>query len=182
MNTLSFTLLALATLIVGCSRESSSPMQPAMKVLTASPADGATNVRLDAVVTLDFGAAMNTDAVERGLHLLAEPDMFSGCPDPTMGSHGTMDSAMDDANMLRHMVEQHGSTGRYSWNESGTACTFKPDSLMRPQTRYMVHMSGEMLNMMSQAGVGMMRGRMNSAGEMMLHFQTTTLDDHGGHH
>ena len=53
---------------------------------------------------------------------------------------------------------------------------------MRPETRYMAHMSNQMLAMMSEAGVGMMRGQINPAGEMMLHFRTTTRDEHAGHH
>jgi hypothetical protein len=108
--------------------------------------------------------------------------MFSSCPDAVMGSHGTMESVMDDENMLRHMDELHATGGRYSWNPAGTVCTFQPDSLMGPQTRYMVHMSGAMLEMMRQTGVAMMGGRMNTSGDMMLHFQTMTADDHGGHH
>ncbi len=175
-------LLTLAILSIGCSRDPSSPMQPTMKVLTSTPADGATGVRLDAGVTLDFGSVVDQGAVEQGVHLLAEPDMFSDCPVASMESHGTMESVMDDEVMMRHMDDQHATRGRYSWNTAGTACTFTPDSLMRPQTRYMLHMSHEMLTMMSQAGVDMMRGRMNSSGDMMLHFQTTTLDGHGGHH
>jgi hypothetical protein len=157
-------------------------MQPAVRVISSVPVDGATAVRLDAAVTLAFGTAVDRGAVEGSVHLLAEPDMFSGCPDPSMGSHGTMESVMDDANMLRHMDELHATAGRYSWNAAGTICTFQPDSLMRPQTRYMVHMSGAMLEMMRQMGVGMMDGRMNTAGDMMLHFQTTTAGDHAGHH
>ena len=182
MNTRIVALLVLAVATTGCSRQASSPTQPLTKVLTSVPADGGTGVRLDAAVTLDFGAAVDRAAVERGVHLLAERDMFTSCPDASMGSHGTMESVMDDENMLRHMDELHATGGRYSWNAAGTVCTFQPDSLMGPQTRYMVHMRGAMLEMMRQTGVGMMGGRMNTSGDMMLHFQTMTADDHGGHH
>jgi hypothetical protein len=157
-------------------------MQPTMRVVSSVPADGATAVRLDAGVTLDFGTAVNRGAVEGSVHLLAEPDMFSGCPDPSMGSHGTMESMMDDTNMLRHMDQVHATAGRFSWNAAGTVCTFQPDSPMLPQTRYMVHMSGGMMEMMRQMGVGMMSGQMNPAGDMMMHFQTITAGDHAGHH
>ncbi len=182
MNTRIVALFVLAVAAVGCSRTATSPMQPAAKVVSAVPADGAAGVRLDAAVTLDFGAVMDQAAVERGVHLLAERDMFSQCPDPSMRSHGTMASVMDDRDMLQHMDATHATTGDFSWNDAGTVCTFQPDSLMGPQSRYMVHMSGAMLEMMRQMGATMMGGRMNSSGDMMLHFQTMTADGHGGHH
>ncbi len=182
MNTRIATLLVLAVATIGCSSRSASPTRPVAMALTSVPADGATGVRLDAAVTLDFAAVVDQDAVVGGLHLIAEPEMFSGCPDSSMGNHGTMESVMDDANMLRHMDDFHAAGGRFSWNDAGTVCTFQPDSLMRPQTRYMVHMTGAMMEMMRRTGVAMMGGRMNSAGDMMLHFQTTTADAHAGHH
>ena len=182
MTTRIVSVLLLAVLATGCSRKPSSPVQPVTKVIVAAPVDGATNVRLDAAVTLDFATAVDRDAVENGVHLIAEPDMFSGCPDTTMGSHGTMESVMDDANMLRHMEAVHAMAGSYSWNAAGTACTFQPDTLMRAQTRYMVHLSSAMLERMSRNGVNMMGGRMNTAGDMLLHFMTTTADGHAGHH
>ena len=182
MNTRIAGLFVLAIATMGCSRDASSPMQPVNNVVRSVPADGATGVRLDAGVTLDFGAVVDRDAVERGVHLLAERDMFSLCPDPAMPSHGTMESVMNDPTMLQHMDAVHATPGQFSWNAAGTSCTFEPDSLMGVQTRYMVHMSGAMLEMMRQAGVGMMEGRMNTPGDMMLHFQTVSADDHGGHH
>jgi hypothetical protein len=182
MKTIVVSALLLAAVVTGCSQHMSSPMQPAMRVVSSMPADGATAVRLDAGVTLDFGTAVNRGAVEGSLHLLAEPDMFSACPDPSMGSHGTMESVMNDTNMLLHMDQVHATAGSFSWNAAGTACTFHPGSLMLPQTRYMVHMNGGMMAMMRQMGVGMMGGQMNSAGDMMLHFETMTADGHAGHH
>jgi hypothetical protein len=182
MKTIVVSVLLLAALAAGCSQHSSSMMQPSMRVMSSVPADGATAVRLDAGVTLDFGTAVNRGTVEGGVHLLSEPDMFSECPDPSMGSHGTMESVMNNTNMLSHMDQVHATAGRFSWNAAGTVCTFQPDSLMLPQTRYMVHMSGGMFEMMRQMGVGMMGGQMNSGGDMMLHFETTTADDHASHH
>lgn len=182
MNTRIVALLILAVVTMSCSRIARSPMQPATQVIGAVPADGSTGVRLDAAVTLDFGAVVDRAAVERGVHLLAERDMFSQCPDPSMQNHGTMASVMDDPNMLQHLDTTHATTGEFSWNAAGTACTFQPDSLMGPQSRYMVHVSGAMLESMRQAGVSMMGGQMNTSGDMMLHFQTMTADGHAGHH
>lgn len=182
MNTRIVILLVLAVTAVGCSSKTYTPTQPVSRILTTVPVDNATEVRLDAAVTLDFGTGVDRAVVERGAHLIAESDMFSVCPDTSMGSHGTTESMMDDAGMLQHMGASHATAGSFSWNAAGTACTFRPESLMQPQTRYMVHMSSEMLGMMRAAGVSMMDGRMNTAGDMMLHFRTIPADEHDGHH
>lgn len=187
MNATLALLSLLLVLVAGCSqRTASGPTQPAgpasPAVLSVTPADGATSVRLDGGVTLDFGAAVDRSSVESGFHLVSEFDMTGSCPDPSMGSHGSMDEVMADPNMMAHMSEAHETPGSFSWNAAGTACTFMPESQMRSQTRYMMHMSGAMLERMRETGVGMMDGRMTAAGEMMLHFQTVTTDDHEGHH
>jgi hypothetical protein len=139
-------------------------------------------VRLDAQVVLDFGTAVDRGAVENGLHLIAESDMYDSCPDSSMGPHGMMDAVMDDADMMRHMGSSHATRGRFRWNSAGTVCTFVPDSLMQTQMRYMVHMSGDMMQMMERMGGTMKGGRMNRSGDMMVHFETMAADNHGGHH
>lgn len=182
MNTRMIPILLLAALLGGCWGRSSAPMQPTINPLRVTPEDGASGVRLDAPATFDFGAIVDRSAAERGIHLIAEPDMLASCPDSSMGDHGTMETMMDDAAMLRHLDDVHSTRGSYTWNAAGTVCTFQPDSLMRPQTQYMVHMSGAMLEMMRQRHGSMMGGRMNDGGDMMLHFQTMNADGHGGHH
>ena len=175
-------LSLLAVLAVGCSARTTTPTQPMSRALQIVPADDATGVRLDAAVRLDFGVAVDRSAVEGGVHLISESDMSAGCPDSSMAAHGTMDAVMNDPSMLAHMNAFHATRGRFSWNAPGTVCTFQPDSLMRPQTRYMVHMSGAMLEMMSRMGGSMAGGQMNGSGDMMEHFRTTTAVDHAGHH
>lgn len=180
-----FASLALLLLTIGvasCSKGASSPTSPSGAVLRVTPADGATGVRLDAPVSIDFGKTVDRSVVENGFHLIAESDMSNSCPDPTMGSHGGMDAVMANSDMLRHMGEFHSMPGHYDWNADGTSCTFAPDSLMRPQTRYMVHMSSTMIEMMQQMGGTMMGGVMNGAGDMMVHFRTVSADEHSGHH
>jgi len=182
MTTRMITVLLLAALAGGCSRHASDAMQPATALLRVTPGDGATSVRLDAAVTLDFGTVVDRSIVEQGVHLIGEPDMFTNCPDLSMGNHGTMNTVMGDPRMLQHMDTFHSAKGSFTWNDAGTTCTFGPDSLMRPQTRYMVHMSGGMVEMMQQMGGSMMGGQMNKGGDMMVHFQTMSGDGHAGHH
>lgn len=174
-------LLVVAT--AGCSQGMTRSMAPAApRVLQVAPADGATEVRLDAGVTLDFGVAVDRAVVENGFRLLSEVDMTGSCPDSSMAAHGSMDAVMNEPVTLAHMDATHATPGTISWNGAGTECTFMPDSLMRPQTRYMLHMGSAMMEMMNRMGAAMGGGAMNGSGDMMLHFRTMSDDGHGGHH
>ena len=176
-------IFLLLGLVAGCSRQAASPVQPApASVLQVAPTDGSAAVRLDAGVILDFGVAVDRNAVESGFHLVSESDMTASCPDSTMAAHGSMDAVMADPGMLAHMDAFHSTPGGFSWNDAGTICTFMPDSLMRPQTRYMMHMGRPMLDMMNGMGGKMPAGQMTGSGDMVSHFQTTTADGHAGHH
>ena len=184
MNARLAVLPLLILLSAGCSKRTATmPTQPAAAaVLKVTPADGATAVRLDAGITFDFGVAVDRPAVETGFRLISEADMSGSCPDASMGSHGSMNAVMADPVMLAHMDAVHATRGRFSWNDAGTACTFVPDSLMRPQMRYMMHMSRPMLDMMAGMGGTMGPGQMTGSGDMVAHFQTITDGGHAGHH
>lgn len=179
--------LVLITLLVGtiagCSKRTANPVQPAPSaVLKSTPADGATAVRLDAGVSLDFGVAVDRSVVEDGFHLVSEADMNGPCPDSSMTVHGSMDAVMSNPTMLAHMDAFHATRGGFAWNDAGTVCTFMPDTLMRAQTRYMMHMDRAMLDMMGKTGGMMAAGQMTGSGDMVSHFTTTTADGHAGHH
>lgn len=180
--------------VVGCSKDSSSPSgttptPPAN--LTVNPADGQANVRLDAAVTFTFARSVDRAVVERTVHLISERAMADSlCPDSSMMSHGGMSNVMMDSSMMRHMGRVHATRGRFTWNGDSTECYFRPDSMMIPRTRYMIHMGPEMMQMMRNRmgdmgmmgghGIGMMQD------DMMLHFATMdtsgTGGGHGGHH
>lgn len=171
-------------LAAGCSKN--TPVDPtgaaAPSVLQVTPPNGATAVRLDASVTLDFGVTVDTDTVENGFRLISEADMTGSCPDPTMPMHGSMDAVMADSALMAHMDAYHSLRGSFAWNEPRSVCTFTPDSLMRPQTRHMIHLGRTMLEMMDRRGGSMGSGPMTGSGDMVPHFTTTTADDHSGHH
>ena len=184
--------VAVLTLVPlsGCSRQSSAPMAPPPAAsLAVIPADGAAGVRLDAGVQLAFGTPVDRAVVERGFHLISEYDMTSApCPDSAMGPHGTMSMVMSDSTMVRHMDDFHATGGSFTWNQAGTESAFQPDSMMRPQTRYMVHLGREMVQMMESrmGSMGGMAGHGSGmmAADMMVHFTTmdTTGGGHEGHH
>ena len=159
-------------IIVGCSEHSTSPMTPgSVGSLQLAPADGATAVALDAVVTLSFGVSLNRPAIENGFHLVCEADTARGCPYPNM-HHGGMDSVMWNRHGLAHMVAYHATSGGFSWNGAGTACTFRPDSLLQPGTRYMIHMGPGMLETMRRGGCAGAPGQATGWGDRMTHFRT----------
>lgn len=178
--------------VVGCSKDSSSPSgttptPPAN--LTVNPADGQANVRLDAAVTFTFARSVDRSVVERSTHLISERMMADSlCHDSSMMPHGGMSNIMMDSSMMRHMGQIHATRGMFTWNGDSTECYFRPDSMMTPQTQYMIHMGPEMMRMvrnrmgemgmMGGHGIGMMQD------DMMFHFTTldTTDGGHGGHH
>ena len=159
----------LLLLLGACSETTTAPHTVLVRV---TPADGTIGVSLDSPIVLEFGTAVDRATVQGGVHLIAESDMHGSCPVDSMGRHGTMDAVMRDPAMLSHMDQYHSTHGRCTWNGTGTICTFMPDSLMHAGTRYMIHMSGDMVRMMQQRGGPMMGGMMNGSGDRMTHFTT----------
>jgi hypothetical protein len=97
---------------------------------------------------------------------------------------------MADASKMRHLDKFHATRGTFSWNSDGTLCTFKPDSMMVPKTQYMMHLDGNVTQMM-QSRLGSMNmmaghGAGSLGGEMMFHFSTLDITQqgsgHDGHH
>lgn len=168
--------LLLILLAAGCSDQTTTSPTTTSPSVQITPANGATNVKLDATVTVDFGKAVTTMdrmMVQSGMHLIAESDMDSLCPYYST-HHDDMDSVMNDPDMMHHMDQYHSTIGHYSWNPAGTACAFHADSLMHPGTRYMVHVSGTMLHhTMGMGSPTTGSCYTNSAGDVMTHFQTT---------
>lgn len=179
--------LMAGALLAGCSNDHMTSLSPRHATLVSvSPADGATGVRLDSRITLTFSTPVDREIVQRELHLISESAIAdSVCPDSANWSHPDMEHCMADSAMMRHLDEAHATSGSISWNAAGTACTFQPSAWMLPTSGYMIHigrgvtdmMGGTMQGMMSGHGAGMM------SGDMMLHFATMdTSTGHDGHH
>ncbi|MBI4535645.1 MAG: hypothetical protein HY708_05155 [Ignavibacteriae bacterium] len=180
----------VAGTVAGCSKDSSSPMgmtSPPPANLAVDPADGQTNVRLDASVTFTFARSVDRVVVERNVHLISERSVADSlCPDTTMMGHGGMGNIMIDSSTMRHMGQTHATRGRFMWNSDSTQCYFRPDSMMTPLTVYMIHMDPEMMQMMrSRMGdMGMMGGHGFGMmqDDMMFHFATMDTSGTGGGH
>jgi hypothetical protein len=175
---MSFVVVVPLLFALGCSRSPTAPRAFAVRI---TPPNGASGVSLDASVTMSFSTPVDRRVVEGGMHVIATSDMYAPCPDPSMGSHGTMDQVMMNTDLLRHMDEFHSTHGTYAWNSTGTVCTFTPDSLMRGDMTYMVHLNGSMYSMMQQMGGSMMGGQTNGYGDEMLHFRTMSASVFTGH-
>ena len=179
--------LLAGVLLTGCSKDSPSPTTATPENLTVSPADGATGVRLDAAVTITAASPVDRDVVERDLHLISEHALTdSTCPGFTTMHHGSMSDWMADSTLMHHLDQYHSMHGRFSWNASGTACAFQPDSMMTPVSRHMIHLGHEMMDMVEHrtGGGGMMPGHGTGmmSGDVMLHFATMdTADGHAAH-
>lgn|GEM_PF-1150528 len=167
-----------------------------------TPADGTTGVNLGQTIKITFAKPVERGTVERDLHLLSERSMGDSlCPMATKMGQGMMSGTMMDDVMQPGMMSgammdtlqmrQHRIRGTFTWNRDSTICTFKPDSLMMPQTQYMIHFGQQMMQMMERRignmdmmagyGTGMM------GNEAQFHFWTadTTKDTgsgHNGHH
>jgi hypothetical protein len=186
------TTIALALIIVGCSKESTSPLNgPQTDNFTVDPKDGAAGVRLDAGITFSFAKSVDRAVVENNLHLISEFAMADSlCPISDSMGHGMMGNAMMDSMKMNHLMSQHRTAGKFQWNGNNTQCILQPDSMMRPNMRYMIHIGSEMIKMMeSQMGNMNIMGNHGTgmtANDMFYHF--TTMDTtqigtgHEGHH
>lgn len=187
-----FAAVALVLGIVGCSKNSSSPVQSYdASPLSITPSDGANGLRLDAQITLSFAKPVDKGVIERNLHLISERDMADSlCPDSKTMAHGNMSMAMMDSGKMHHLDRIHSTRGRFSWNRDSTRCTFAAESLMTPRTQYMIHFGRDMVEMIERR-VGSMKmmsghgtGMMNK--EMIFHFttmdRTSTSGGHNEHH
>lgn len=192
MNRLSSILaIVLQMGALGCSKDTTSPMNPTQQSnFQVRPADGETGVRLDTRVEMTFAKPVDRVIVERNFHLISRRSMADSlCPVDTAMRHSEMGSAMMDSMTMNHLMQWYSAAGRFFWNMSSTESTFTPDSMLTPNMQYMVHLGGEMMQMMrSRMGeMGMMTGHGAVTGVDAMAFHFTTLDTsgtggHGGHH
>ncbi len=192
-----FYLAAAAAIIVfaGCSSDDHNSMMtnPNESVFSVRPADGTTGIRLDAAVSFTFSRGVDRNVAERNIRLIAEKDMAdSTCPLNMMMWHGDMETAMRDSGMMRHLDDSHSTHGYFEWSDESTECVFRPDSMMYPGMRYMIHVGSEMVRMMGDrmGPMGTM-GTMGTMGghgsgmmsdHMMYHFVTMDTTDSGSGH
>lgn len=166
----------LLLLLPGCSEKSTAPERPSLSI---TPADGATGVRLDASVVLDFGGSMDRATVEQSFHLLPEGLMNDSLCSPDSATLGDMTAMMGDPGMMEHMLDAHSAHGQFQWDGS-VRCAFTPDAPMVPGARYMIYLGPEMAEMMGSDS--MMGHRDGMSSEMTLHFTTLDSASHEGHH
>ena len=132
---------ALTILSAGCGGSSGTATAPAAsapRVLSLTPADGATDVGATATITATFDMPMDASSVQNNMHV------YEG--DPQTGT----------------MVP-----GAMSWNETNTVMTFTPSAAMAPGATHTIHFNAGMAgasngHMMSGGGHMMTADQMAS--------------------
>jgi hypothetical protein len=167
-----------SAILIGCNK--SSPVSSDSTVaqqLSIVPSDASSNISVTTNVTLTFSKPVYRTIVSQNLFLISVrniPDSLYSMS--SMMGHGTMMDIMADSAKMHYLDHYHSMHGTFSWNGDSTQCIFHPDSLLSPNTQYMVHLRRDMVKMMEQqmGSIGMMgnhgTGMMSS--EMMFHFTT----------
>jgi Bacterial Ig-like domain len=173
-----FSGVIASVFIIGCNKPSpvSSQSTDALQ-LSILPIDASTNVAVTTGVSLTFTKPMYRTIVTKNLFLISERNISDSLsPMSQMMDHQAMMDAMADSAKMHHLDQYHSLHGTFTWNGDSTQCTFHPDSLLTPNTQYMVHLRSEMVKMMDQqmGSMGMMgnRGTGMMSNEMMFHFTT----------
>lgn len=184
-------MIAAAVLAAGCDRANPADDDNSIEApLQISPVDNSLDVPTSSWVRLTFQRPVDRSVVERNFRLMDErsyPDSL--CPVSTAMGHGSMGTSMMDMGKMAHLDSIHALRGTFTWNGDSTACTFRPDSLLRPSMQHMVHLRQEMIDMVEgrMGSMGMMgRNGMGGGTGMAFHFVTATTAgpsrDHDGHH
>lgn len=195
-----FIAVLVTVIITGCSKNDMNPTESAQEVLITDPGDNSAAVRLDKQIQLSFAKPVDRAVVEKNFHLINEKMMMdSACIYGKNMMHGSMSMVMMDSSKMNHFINDHYTPGSFEWNAELTQCTFTPDSLLEPNTEYMMHFGDDMIQMMDERMGDMMDGGMMGGGQgnmggmgsgqmmghMIWHFttmDTTTGSGHSGHH
>jgi Bacterial Ig-like domain len=168
----------VASMLIGCSGDSKPPTFPSSPALiNVTPANGETDVPLDAGVTLTFSDAVDRELLQRDMHLICgAATEYSECGYGDGQPHPDMHRAMTDPTVMHHFDDHHSTAGGYSWNAAGTVCTFHPNTRMTPHTQYMIHIGSVATGMHGGSMHGMMgdHGWGTTGRDMKLHFTTTS--------
>jgi hypothetical protein len=167
-----------STIIIGCNK--SSPVSseattaPQLSIL---PSDASSNINVTTNVSLTFSKPVYRTIVTQNLFLISERNISDSLYSmSSMMGHGTMMDVMADSAKMHYLDHYRSMHGTFSWNGDSTQCIFHPDSLLTPNTQYMVHLRSGMVKMMEQqmGSMGMMgnRGTGMMSSEMMFHFTT----------
>jgi hypothetical protein len=142
---------------------------------TITPTDNQAGVSLDQKIEIQFAEPVDPDLVENNIHLISEFAITDSiCRFDSRIIHSNMGISMMDSMKLSHLDQYHSTNGRFTWSDGNKLCTFTPDSLLKPNTNYMIHVGRGMMQSGNMGGMGDMGGHGGSVpqGHMMLHFRT----------
>lgn len=181
-------ILPVLLFLTGCTRMSSNPhdaLSNASANFTITPTDNQAGVSVDQKIQIQFADPVDPLLVENYLHLISEFEFTdSNCRFDSLMNHSNMGMSMRDTSKMNHMDQYHAIGGRFTWSDGNKLCTFTPDSLLKPNTSYMIHIGRGMMESGYMGGMGDMGGHGGSVpqGHMMLHFKTKESSGNHGHH
>lgn len=171
-------ILPVILLLTGCTRMSSNPqdaVSDASSNFTITPTDNQAGISLDQKVQIKFVEPVDPELVENNFHLISEFEFTdSNCRFESRMDHSNMGMTMKDTLKMHHMDKYHATGGRFVWSDGNKLCTFTPDSLLKPNTNYMIHVGRGMMHSGNMGNMGGMGGHGGSVpqGHMMMHFKT----------
>lgn len=171
-------ILPVILLLTGCTRMSSNPqdaVSDASSNFTITPTDNQAGILLDQKVQIKFVEPVDPELVENNFHLISEFEFTdSNCRFESRMDHSNMGMTMKDTLKMHHMDKYHATGGRFVWSDGNKLCTFTPDSLLKPNTNYMIHVGRGMMHSGNMGNMGGMGGHGGSVpqGHMMMHFKT----------
>lgn len=175
---LTFLILPVLLFMTGCTRLSPNLYDVHSNTstnFTISPTDNQAGVSLDQKIEIQFAEPVDPGLMENNIHLIPEFDTTDSiCRFDSRIIHENMGISMMDSMKLSHLDQYHSTKGRFTWSAGNKICTFTPDSLLKSNTNYMIHIGEGMMHSGNVGGMGNMGGHSGSVpkGHMMFHFKT----------
>jgi len=158
-------VLAMVFLASGCGdSETTATQNEAPKIVSVYPADGAADVYTASAISMKFSQPMDTSSVRIGFHM-AGGDVMNQWMDSLNNYMGMGHMGMNNMDHMMDWMNNSEYGGHFEWNHELDSCRFIPDSIMAPNTNYMIYM----------------RGDIKSRGGMMMNMSGTDYDGYMYH-
>lgn len=174
-----FTFITLTVIIaflaISCSDNSggTNSAENDLEVVSIHPSPGASDVPLDATISMKFSTAMDTASFRHGFHLSGGPEMLRWMD--SAGHHRGMDGhGYQDMQHMYEWMDSIAYRGQYNWNVARDSCWFVPDSTLMPNARHMIMIEGTVHDRR-----GRMMGHRDAGDFIDYHFTTrpATVND-----
>jgi hypothetical protein len=135
-------LAGIIFIVAGCGSKDSNPVKGnsgVPLVLKVTPSDGTTDIPRSSGIAVKFNMPMDTMSVREALFLSGGDSMLIWMD--SLGQHMMMGNMTDMADMMNRM-DSIMDSGSLEWNTHRDSCFFSPDSVLAPNSQYMILMYG----------------------------------------